>query len=192
MDWLTPTRRLVRWSPMVVTCALAVATLALLRVADRPLGSMELTVGLVTIVVGALAGLDDPAREYVHAMPVSAARRLAHRLIVIVPGLVLAVLLVRVTAAQLFVRLPPAPGFSALAAFGSVGVALAAVMTRRLGARAVEAAVSVMLVWLVVAMCSEQLHTPQALAIPWWRWPVAVTSVAVGVTVLATRRGVEA
>jgi hypothetical protein len=192
MDWLTPTGRLVPWSPMLVTCALALATLVLLDLADRPLTELELTVSLVTVVIGALAGLDDPARDFVHAMPVSAARRLAHRLLVIVPGLALAVVLVRVTAEQLFARLPPAPGSAALVAFGSVGVALCAVLTRRLGARAVETAVSVMLVWLVIAVCSEQLHAPSALAIPWWRWPVAVTSVGAVVTTLATRRGVEA
>jgi hypothetical protein len=177
---------------MLVTCAVALATLLLLHVAGRPLTELQLTVSLMIVVIGALAGLNDPAREFVHAMPVSAARRLAHRLIVIVPGLVVAVVLVRVTAEHLFARLPPAPGSAALVAFGSVGVALCAVLTRRLGARAVEAAVSAMLVWLVVAMCSEQLHAPSALAIPWWRWPVAVTSVGVVVTVLATRRGVEA
>ena len=87
MDWLTPTRRAVRWSPMVVAFALAVGHAGGLRLADRPLRADVLIVALAMVVIGALCGLHDPGRDFVHAMPVSAARRLTHRLVVLVPAL---------------------------------------------------------------------------------------------------------
>jgi hypothetical protein len=95
MDWLTPTRRAVRWSPLVVASVLAASTLGVIRAADRPLLSDVLTVSLAIVVVGALCGLHDPGRDLVHALPVSAGRRLTHRLSLLVPTLALALVLVR-------------------------------------------------------------------------------------------------
>jgi hypothetical protein len=192
MDWLTPTRRAMRWSPIIATSALAAATLGLVRLIDRPLRSDALIVSLVMVVIGALCGLHDPGRDFVHALPVSAARRLTHRLSMIVPALLGALVLLRALTAALFSVVPPAPGWAELFAFGAVGVAACAVVTRRLGTRAVDAVVSGMLVWLVVALSAEQLDAPLGLVMPWWRWPVAVASSAVVVTVVATTRGVEA
>ncbi len=192
MDWLTPTRRAVKWSPMFAALALATATLVVVRLTDQPVRSDLFVVSLVTLVIGALCGLHDPGRDLVHAMPVSAGRRLVHRLVVLVPMLAAALIVLRWLATRMFVVLPPAPGWSALAAFGAVGVAACAVVTRRLGTRAVDAVVSGMLVWLAVAMSADQLDVPLGVVMPWWRWPVAITSVAVFVTVVATTRGVEA
>ncbi len=192
MDWLNPTRRVVRWSPMIVATSLGAATLAFIRLIDRPLRSDALIVSLAMVVVGALCGLHDPARDFVHAMPVSAARRLMHRLILLVPALLAALVLLRALTAALFSVVPPAPGWAELLAFGAVGVAACAVVTRRLGMRAVDAVVSGMLVWLVVALSAERLQISPDLAMPWWRWPIAVLCVAVPITVVATTRGVEA
>jgi len=192
MDWLTPTRRAVRWSPMFAALALATVTLVVVRLTDQPVRSDLLVVSLVMLVIGALCGLHDPGRDFVHAMPVSAGRRLAHRLVVIVPMLAVALIVLRWLATTMFAALPPAPGWSALAAFGAVGVAACAVVTRRLGTRAVDAVVTGMLVWLGVAMSTEQLDLPVGVVMPWWRWPVAVAFVAVLVTIVATTRGVEA
>jgi hypothetical protein len=111
---------------------------------------------------------------------------------VIVPTLASALIVLRWLSTRMFDVLPPAPGWSALAAFGAVGVAACAVMTRRLGTRAVDVVVSGMLAWLGVAMSTEQLDLPVGVVMPWWRWPVAVASVAVLVTIVATMRGVEA
>ena len=192
MDWLTPTRRAVKWSPMFAAVALATVTLVVVRLTDRPVRSDLFVVSLVMLLIGALCGLHDPGRDFVHAMPVSAGRRLVHRLVVLVPMLAAALIVLRWLATTMFVVLPPAPGWSALAAFGAVGVAACAVVTRRLGTRAVDAVVSGMLVWLAVAMSADQLDVPLGVVMPWWRWPVAITSVAVFVTVVATTRGVEA
>ena len=192
MDWLTPTRRVVRWSPLLAAFGLAIATLAVLRLADRPLRGLELTVASTSVVIGALCGLQDPGRDFVHAMPIPASRRLAHRLVLLIPALGLALLVVRRTAAAWFAAMPEGPGLAALVAFAAVGVAVCAVLTRRLGPRAVDAAVSAMIASLAIAVLSERLGVPLAVAMPWWRWPAAVTSIAVAATVLATTRGVEA
>ena len=195
MDWLSPTRAVVRWSPLLAASALAAATLVLIRVLDRPMPSQTLIVAPAMMVVGAVCGLHDPGRDFVHALPVSAAQRLAHRLIVLVPPLVLALFVVRWLAASLFATLPPSPGWKALAAFGAAGVATCATLARRLGTRAADAAVSAMLVWLVCAVSRGLLDLGvdlDGVLMPWWRWPLLVTSIAAFVTVVATTRGVEA
>ena len=176
----------------MVAFALASGTLVVVRVVDLPLQSPVLLVSLATLVIGALCALRDPARDFVHPLPVSAGRRLTHRVIVVVPALACASLLVRWLATALFGNVPPAPGWQALAAFGAVGVAACAVLTRRLGTRAVDAVVSGMLVWLVAALSADRFDAPVDLVMPWWRWPVAVACTAALVTMVATTRGVDA
>jgi hypothetical protein len=192
MEWLTPTRRAVRWSPTIVALSLAGATLVLIRLAGRPLPSDVFVVTLAMVVLGAVCGLDDPAREFVHAMPVSAARRLAQRLVVLVPVVVLGLLVLEWLATTLFTDLPQAPGWRALTAYGAVGVAACVTLTRRLGSRAVEAAAAAMLGWLAFGIWLGQLDAPVGAAMPWLRWPLAIGSSALVVTMLATSRGVEA
>lgn len=192
MDWLTPTRRVVRWSPLMVVAALASGTLVLVRVVDWPLQSPVLLAFLAMLVIGALCGLHDPAREFVHPLPVSAGRRLTQRLVVVVPALACALLLMRSLANALFAVVPPAPGWLALAAFGTVGVAACAVLTRRLGTRAVDGVVSGMVVWLAAALSADRIDAPIDLVAPWSRWPVAFVFVGALITVVATTCGVEA
>ena len=192
MDWLTPTRRAIRWAPLATLTAASAATFGIMRLADRPLRTDVLLCVTAMVVLGALCGLHDPGRDFVHAMPRSAAQRLVHRLIMLVPALTIAVLGVRLLAESLFTTLPPSPGWSAVGAFGATGVALSAVLARRIGPRAVDAAVSAMLAWLAIGVALAGLDAPFGLALPWWRWPVFVGGVAVGVTCLATTRGAEA
>ena len=192
MAWLTPTRRIVRWSPLLVAFGLALSTLALARIVGRPLRGGEMMISLTMIVIGGLCGLHDRGRDFVHAVPVPASRRLAHRLLLIVPATALAVTGVQWVAAAWFTVTPQAPEAGALIAFGAVGVALCAVWTRRIGARAADAAVSAMVGWLVVAVSADRLDLPLGVAMPWWRWPFAVASLAGAVAVVATSCGVDA
>jgi hypothetical protein len=192
MDWLTPTRRVVRWSPLGLAAGLAIGALAALRIADRPPRTVELTLSSVMVVIGALCGLHEPARDFVHALPVPASRRLLQRLAMIVPASALALAVVRWMSSAWFEALPPSPGWAALTGFGTVGLALWAVLTRRIGTRATDAAVTAMVVWLVVAVSADGLDAPLGLVMPWWRWPLAVASIAGVVAVIAVGRGVEA
>jgi hypothetical protein len=182
----------VRWTPAIVSVALAVATLVVIRLAERPLRSDAQIIVLTMVVIGGLCGLADPGRDFVHAQPVSAAKRLAHRLAVIVPPIALAILVVQWMKGVLFADAAPGPGWGALAAFGAAGVALCATLTRRIGARAGDAAVAAMLAWLAAGLMLGKLEAPLGLALPWLRWPALVLIVATVATVVATTRGAEA
>ena len=190
--WLTPTRRAVRWTPAFVSVAIATATLVVIRLADRPLRSDAQIIVLTMVVIGGLCGLADPGRDYVHALPVSAARRLAHRLAVLVPPIALAIVIVRWMADAMFSEVAPGPGSLAMAAFGAAGVALCATLTRRVGPRAGDAAVAAMLAWLAAGLMLGKLDAPLGLALPWLRWPVLVLVIATVATVVSTTRGAEA
>ena len=192
MDWLTPTRRAIRWAPLTVMTSASAATLTLVRLADRPLQGNLLVCVTAMVVLGALCGLHDPGRDFVQAMPRSAAQRLAHRLAVLVPTSAIALLAVRLIAERWFTLLPPSPGWLALTAFGAAGVATTTVLVRRIGSRGADVAVSVMLAWLAFGVLLLELDVPLGLALPWWRWPALVGGLAVVVTWIATTRGVEA
>ena len=57
MDWLTPTRRVVCWSPLMLASALASGTLILIRLLDVPLQSPVVLVSLAMLVIGGLTSL---------------------------------------------------------------------------------------------------------------------------------------
>ena len=195
MDWLTPTRRAVRWSPMLVAVGAGGC--------DVGAGSRRRSTDAVRHV-DRRAG-DDGGRRGVRAARPGPRFRARHARLGRDAGWrigwscssrrsSLGLLAVRWLAATLFATLPPAPGWKALAAFGAAGVAACATLTRRLGPRAVDAAVVGDARLAGRAACgSGQLDVAaRRCAMPWWRWPVAIASVAVLVTVVATTRGVEA
>jgi hypothetical protein len=192
MDWLTHTRRVVRCSPTCAAATLALAVLVVVRVAERPL-PLGLHVALYAmVVISGVAGLHDPGRNLVHALPVSAAHRLLHRLVVIVPILALALVAVRWSAAELFPLSAPSPGWAALAALGAVGVGLCTVLTRTIQARAAEVTVSAMLAWVVAGLTLSSGDAPRWVALPWWQWPVLVGGAAAVVALVATTSGPRA
>jgi hypothetical protein len=192
MDWLTPTRRLVRCSLTFAAAAFALAVLAVVRIVDQGLPIGLYVAALAMVVISGLAGLHDPGRNLLHALPVSAARRLLHRLVVIVPVVVLGLLAVRRLASELFPRAEPSPGWAALAALGTVGVAVCTALTRRMQARAADVTVSAMLGWVVAGITMSSRDAPLGLAMPWWRWPALVLLTATVFTVVSTTRGTEA
>jgi len=192
MDRLKHTGRAIHWAPLTSAAGLALATLAIVRLGDQPVRSDVLLVVSTMIVIGGLCGLHDPARELVHALPVAASRRLIHRLVLLVPAVTFGVIAVRFVTDRLFVDPPPAPGLSALLAFGAVGVAVCTTLTRRIGTRATDAATTVMLTWLAAGLLLEQVDAPFAIAMPWWRWPVLVLLAGVVATAAATTWGPEA
>src|SRR6478735_3323271 len=192
MDWLHPTVRAVRWWPLLGACALAATMLAILRIADQPLG-LDTHIGILALtVIAGVAGLHDPARDFVHAVPVSASRRLLQRLVLLGPAVAACVLLVRMLASDLFPGVAPGPGWAALAALGAFGVATCAWLTRRLGTRGVDAAVSVTLCWMLAGVTLAQLGAPFGIAMPWWRWPAVIVVACVAAAGVATTRGAEA
>ena len=85
LEWWSPTRRAVRWTPLLVATALAGVALVVVRLQSRLLVEPAQVIALATIVIGAVSGLHDPARNFVQAAPVSAAHRLVHRMVMLVP-----------------------------------------------------------------------------------------------------------
>ena len=193
MDWLPPTRRVVRWSPLMVVAALASGTLVLVprrRLAIA--GSPSRIVFLAMLVIGALCGLHDPAREFVHPLPVvgrsspdcSAWSWSCRRS--------------RCVAAREFVGERVVRGGAA----GSRMAGLGGVRNRRRRCvrspdpparhARVDGVVSGMVVWLVAALSADRIDAPIDLVAPWSRWPVAFVFVGARITVVATTCGVEA
>ena len=192
MDWLTPTRRAARCSPTIAVAGLGLLVLSAVRLFEQPLPAGLYAALLAMVVISGVAGLHDPGRNLVHAVPVSASRRLLHRLAVIIPLVLLGLAAVRWSSAQLFPATGPAPGWAALAALGAVGVAVCTILTRRLQARAADVTLSAMLVWIVAGFTMSRADIPRWLAMPWWSAPVLIGVPALAVAVVASASGTRA
>lgn len=192
MAWWTPTLRAVRWSPLLGAIALATAALGVVRLLSGLLIEQAHVIVLAMIVIGGVSGLHDPGRGLVQAAPVSALRRLVHRLVMLVPVTTLGALTVRALGSHLFPRVAPGPGWAALTALAAVGVAACVMLTRRLGTVANDVVVYLLLAWVVGGMLLSQADAPLGAAMPWWRWPASVAAAAVGAAIVAVTRGVEA
>jgi hypothetical protein len=190
--WWRPTRRAIRWSPVLVASGLAIVTLALVRWRDDRLDQLAQVVVTAAVVIGGVAGLHDQGRDVVHPLPATSLRRLAQRLAMLVPFTAIVLAGVRLAAGVMFAQVAPAPGGEALAAFGAVGVALTVVLTRRVGAAASDLAVAGLLGWLVAGVALQQAEAPEWMSMAWWRWPLLVLASATLVAVVAATRGAEA
>ena len=181
---------------MLVAFALAIGTLVVLR-AHRPAVARR-TCLIVSTGDGrdrsACADCTIPAATSCTRCPCRPARRLAHRLIVLVPALALALMRRcdgwRRRCSRRCRRRPGGGHWRRSARSGSPP---ARSLTRRLGTRAVDAVVSAMLVWLggrhvvrTARRAARRCHAVVALAgggrVGRGRWS----------TVVATTRGVEA
>lgn len=193
MDWWTPTRRIVRWSPLVGAWAAALLTLALMRARSEAIVDAAVVVLLpALVIIGAVAGLHDPARALLQPMPVSTLRRMGHRLTMLVPCAVLALASLSITADMLFSLVLPGPGAGALAALGAVGVAASAALTRWCGAGGNDLAVLGLLVWVIGGVVAAGIDGPRWLASPWWQAPALVGIPAVIAAIVAANAGAAA
>ena len=192
MDWLTPTRRATRCAPAIAAAGLGLLVVGMLRLFGQQLSDGLHVAVLVMVVLGGLAGLHDPGRNLLHALPVPASRRLLHRLALLAPLVVLGLAAVRWSVGRLFPASGPAPGWAALAALGAVGVGLCAVLTRRIGTRAADATLSAMLGWVVAGMTLSRAELPSWLPMPWWSSPALIGVPAAAVAVAATTSGTRA
>jgi hypothetical protein len=192
MDWLTPTLRATRCAPAIAAAGLGLLVLGTLRLFEQPLPDGLHVAVLVMIVLGGLTGLHDPGRNLVHALPVPASRRLLHRLVLLAPLVALGLAAVCWSLGRLFPVSGPAPGWAALAALGATGVGLCAMLTRRIGPRAADVALSVMLGWIVAGFTLSGAELPRWLAMPWWSAPAVVGLSAAAVAIAATTSGTRA
>lgn len=179
-DWLPPTAKAVPWQPLAGVAGCMVAVVALATVRDAwPVGVLDVAAaGTAGAVV---AGLRDPAADLLSAVPTSAARRRARRLLLLVPA-GLGMWLAYLSAGNLVspdVGWPLGPAVALMA----TGCAVAALMPDR---RAVEAGVTAPLLWIALARAVNGLDgpVPEALSAyrehPWLVTAAALTAMTIG------------
>jgi hypothetical protein len=142
--------------------------------------------------VAGVAGLHDPARELVHAVPVAAWLRLAHRLALLAPAVVVVVAAHEVAGRAWFGADSASPSVQELSAVGALGLCGAACLTRKLGARAVDTTVSCLAVWAAASAQLVAAGVPGWLAEPWVRWPWQLAAAGTAVALVASSAGLEA
>lgn len=190
--WLPATARSIAWSPLVLVVVLGVAALSLTRILDEAPPVAFVGVAVAAVVVVALTGLHDQARDLVHAVPTSAARRLLHRCVLIAPAAAVGVVALEGTVSWLYGHDVPVPGGADLVALAACGVAGVAAFTRRFGCRATMPVAGVLGAWVASGPLLVHAGLPEVVAAPWATWSAAVTSGALAVTVSASSRGVAA
>jgi hypothetical protein len=182
--WVRPTTRLVAWPALALPLAVAAGMGALSDFGGRP------TTGTLALAgVGAAAGavpscLDDPAHQLVAALPVSRRRRVAQRLVLAVPPVLVAWLVI--TA-----RWIPLPGSSSdhaapLLALAAIGVATAVIAQRRRPDLAATVGVAAPLV-IVATQIAFGGQDPPAPLRAWLDhpWPTAAVATAAAIAALA-------
>jgi hypothetical protein len=87
--WVRPTLRVTPWTPLLAGATVLVAAGSVVRLAGGPLAGLTrlAAAGLAAAVV---AGLHDPAHDLLAAVPVGPGRRRLHRLLLLVPAMLIA------------------------------------------------------------------------------------------------------
>lgn len=177
--WLRPTLRLAPWAPLAAATGVGVAVGQLLTAADAgPVAPVA------ALLAGAMAAavtivLDDRCAALLAAVPTGAGTRLARRLLVLVPAVLVGWRLVAISLAD-------APGVAAVAALASASVAVGLLAGRRRPELSFAAGAAVASGWPVAP-----LVTPPALestiATLWIDRPGPVVAVAVLAAVVIVR-----
>lgn len=175
--WLRPTIRLTPWWPLLATTCTGVLIGRLLALGD---GSPAAPAA--ALVTGALAAtvaatLDDRCHALLAAVPTGPARRLLHRLVVVVPAATVGWSLSAHSTA-------PAPGVAAWAALAAAAVAAGACAGRRRPELAAAAGGAVAVGWPVLPLIAPSALGPVTAS--WSEHPVGVLALALAVTVAAT------
>lgn len=153
----------------------------------RPL--MVVTAGLVLIAIvtswrsahapdlfgigaGALAaavalGLDDEAHTMLRSSPTNALARLAHRLAILVPALLVATVTLLVADRVLFAERSPLPSASAFAALVAVGIVVEEWWGRRRPETAAEGAATFVMAWVLAASLVPDVWIVERIAGAW-------------------------
>jgi hypothetical protein len=155
--WATPTRRAMRWRPVLATTSgIGTVVLAMWAAGAPPAAEQPVMIAVAVLIAAAALGLDDPAHALVAAAPVGFGRRLAHRLAWLGPialgcllgiGWVVALLDVAPVSGQI---LAPA------AALASLAVVTHVLVTRRRPDVAASAAAVVPAVWVTLGVSTSR------------------------------------
>lgn len=189
--WARPTWRSLDWRPLVlVTGAELVAVLALgMATVTVPAPALAILAAALVLAAAVLA-LEDEARALLAALPTSGARRLVHRLVLVVPSTV--AVLVLLGAAEAIADVvdagpPGAAGAPSVAALGLSGLAVRGGLIRR-SRRAGTIAAAVPGAWVLWGSIAGGPEIVVAAANAWSRQPGIVALIAVLVVVATAER----
>ncbi len=185
--WIAPTCRAMPWVPLVaVTVGLVVASGVVSAATDRL--PFELVVVACGAVVAAIVcALDDTAYTLIQPVPVSARRRLAHRLVLLVPVSVAVGGLLVAVGRLAFDEVPtPIPSLAAPAALLGAAIAAKVWCSRRRPDRAAEAGAAVAIGWSIAGAVLPPGRVAQTIGDAWLVHPWLVLAVAVALIAVGT------
>lgn len=180
--WLVPTVRAVPWQPLAgVAACVAVVTVVAAWADTWPVGVLGLLAA--ALAAGVVAGLRDPAAALLAAVPTSAARRRARRLVLLVP-LGLGVWLASVVAAR---HWEPGLGWpiGTVAALTATGLAVATWAPEPV---ALQAGVAAPVLWYAVGWGGGLHGSAAEVLLAWQHHPWLVTGVATTALLLGRNR----
>ncbi len=166
MESWRPTLRATPLRPMVAVTAglMAIAFVASWRSARAP---DVFGVGIGALAAALVLGLDDEANTMLRSSPTSALVRLAHRLAILVPGLLAASATLIVADRFLFAERSPLPSASAFAALVATGIAVEVWFGRRRPEMAAEGAATFVMAWVLAASLVPDWWIVERLAVAW-------------------------
>lgn len=185
--WIAPTCRAMPWAPLAaVTVGLVVASFVVSAVTDQL--PFELVVVACGAVIAAIAlALDDTAYALTQPVPASVRRRLAHRLVLLVPASVaVGGLLVAVCRLGFDEAPAPLPSMAAPAALLGAAIAANVWCSRRRPDRAAEAGAAVAIGWSIAVAVLPTWRVAQTIGDAWLVHPWLVLAAAVALIAVGT------
>ena len=187
--WASPTRRAMRWRPVLATTlGIGTAVLAMWAAGAPPAAEPPEMIAVTVLIAAAALALDDPAHALVAAAPVGFARRLAHRLAWLGPVTLGCLLAIGWVAARSDVAPVSSRMLAHAAALGSLAVVTHVLVTRRRPDVAASAAAVAPAVWVTLGVSTSRDAWGGTLAHLWLDRPWAVVGCAAAVVVTAVRR----
>ncbi len=189
LAWATPTRRAMRWRPMLATAScIATIVLAMWAADAPPAAESPEMLGVAVLVAAAALTLDDPAHALVAATPVGFTRRLAHRLAWLGPMTVGCLLAIGWIAARSEVAPVSAHMLVRATALGSLAVVTHVLVVRRRPDVAAAAAAIAPAVVVTLGVSTPRDAVGGTLAHLWLDRPWTVIGCATAIVVVIARR----
>ena len=177
--WVTPTRRAIRWRPLLCAPLWLLVVGALLWSGDVADVRAPVWCALGVLAATALLAFDDPAHALLAAMPTSARRRHGRRVVLVGTCLAVVWCAVAVVGGRVFDTWPASAAIS-LAALFTTGLAAMVICERRRPDVAATVGAIVPVVWAVGSQAVPVSGIVRPIAELWLEhpWPVVVTASA--------------
>jgi predicted branched-subunit amino acid permease len=177
--WVTPTRRAIRWRPLLCAPLWLLAVGALLWSGEVADVRAPVWCGLGVLAATALLAFDDPAYALLAAMPTSVRRRHGRRVVLVGTCLAIVWCAVAVVGRHVFDTWPASAAIG-LAALFTTGLAAMVICERSRPDVAATVGAVVPVVWAVGSQVFPSTGVVRPIAELWLEhpWPVVVTASA--------------